>query len=320
MELAELYRMLNIMTTESESLQGQINMLRQRPIQIDNIYKEGWLMKEDKKIWRPCWAYIENGTFKLRYTKSKNEAIPSTFELNVPDSPSTQSAQNQKAISTTAWEISLDQAAVESLHIAVLKRQAFQLLDKKGEKHTFSANSLQEVEEWVNSVKVASRLLHDKDPRPVQMKVKSGVLIDRKISILSKKSSVRRSKKNFENEESTEVETENEEEDINFSVPADADDQESFQSSEMSISDFEMHSVIGRGKFAKVLLCSQKSTGKMFAVKVINKNEFESDHSILKNEGHILRSIRHPFIVGLYRAFQSKDRLYLLLEYVNGGE
>ncbi|KAI8812359.1 molecular mechanism For the regulation of protein kinase B Akt By hydrophobic motif phosphorylation [Cladochytrium replicatum] len=102
----------------------------------------------------------------------------------------------------------------------------------------------------------------------------------------------------------------------------------------MTIKDFEIHKVIGRGKFAKVLLCSQKSTGKVYAIKVMSKGEPGDSNT----ESQILRSIRHPFIVGLHYAFESKERLYLVMvrtstippysvkyfefkkEYVNGGE
>ncbi|RKO93704.1 kinase-like domain-containing protein [Blyttiomyces helicus] len=83
----------------------------------------------------------------------------------------------------------------------------------------------------------------------------------------------------------------------------------------MSIADFDIHKVLGRGKFGKVLLCSQKSTGKTYAIKVIKKHEDSKS-----TESQILRSIRHPFIVALHYAFQGTERLFLVMEYVNGGE
>ncbi|KAI9203541.1 molecular mechanism For the regulation of protein kinase B Akt By hydrophobic motif phosphorylation [Polychytrium aggregatum] len=86
----------------------------------------------------------------------------------------------------------------------------------------------------------------------------------------------------------------------------------------MSINDFEIHKVIGRGKFAKVLLCIQKSTGTAYAIKVLHKTA--EDQCDPQTESNILRSIVHPFIVGLHYAFQSPERLYLVMEYVNGGE
>lgn len=87
----------------------------------------------------------------------------------------------------------------------------------------------------------------------------------------------------------------------------------------MSLSDFKMHKVLGRGKYAKVLLCSQKSTGMVFAMKVVNKQS-DGIEPPPKNESLILQTVKHPFIVGLHFAFESASRLYMVMEYVNGGE
>ncbi|TPX56088.1 hypothetical protein PhCBS80983_g04815 [Powellomyces hirtus] len=92
----------------------------------------------------------------------------------------------------------------------------------------------------------------------------------------------------------------------------------------LSMDDFELHRVIGRGKFAKVLLCSRRSTQKVYAIKVLTKQPTNVDprdpSSDQTSESRILRSIHHPFIVGLHYAFQSAERLYLVMEYINGGE
>ncbi|KAI8823050.1 kinase-like domain-containing protein [Fimicolochytrium jonesii] len=94
----------------------------------------------------------------------------------------------------------------------------------------------------------------------------------------------------------------------------------------LTMADFELHRVIGRGKYAKVLLCSRKSTNNVYAIKVLNKRRSISSslgdggEGDANEEGRILRSIHHPFIVGLHYAFQSADRLYLVMEYINGGE
>ncbi|KAJ3217352.1 RAC-alpha serine/threonine-protein kinase [Dinochytrium kinnereticum] len=87
------------------------------------------------------------------------------------------------------------------------------------------------------------------------------------------------------------------------------------------MNDFEVHRVLGRGKYGTVMLCSQRSTSKVYAVKVIDKTLAEGAAGVdMMLETQILQSIRHPFIVSLHAAFQSPTRLYLIMDYVNGGE
>ncbi|KAJ3194252.1 RAC-gamma serine/threonine-protein kinase [Irineochytrium annulatum] len=85
----------------------------------------------------------------------------------------------------------------------------------------------------------------------------------------------------------------------------------------LSMNDFEVHKVLGRGKYGTVMLCSQKSTAKVYAVKVIEKT---ADSASALLESQILRTITHPFIVSLHAAFQTPSRLFLIMGYVNGGE
>ncbi|XP_058535656.1 serine/threonine-protein kinase Sgk2 isoform X4 [Ochotona princeps] len=87
--------------------------------------------------------------------------------------------------------------------------------------------------------------------------------------------------------------------------------------------DFDFLRVIGKGNYGKVLLAKRKSDGMFYAVKVLQKK------SILQNkeQGHImaernvlLKNVRHPFLVGLRYSFQTPEKLYFVLDYVNGGE
>ena len=90
----------------------------------------------------------------------------------------------------------------------------------------------------------------------------------------------------------------------------------------VGIDDFEIHRVLGRGQYGKVLLCRHKTTGNVYAIKVIKKSSIKNEQQVknTQNESRILRAIRHPFIVGLYYAFQTNSHLHLVMEYVNGGE
>lgn len=90
-----------------------------------------------------------------------------------------------------------------------------------------------------------------------------------------------------------------------------------------TMDDFHLLKVIGKGSFGKVLLAKHKKTGIVYAMKVISKQAVkqrdEVDH--IKAERNVLmHNIKHPFLVGLHYSFQTAEKLYFVLDYVNGGE
>lgn len=71
------------------------------------------------------------------------------------------------------------------------------------------------------------------------------------------------------------------------------------------------------------MLCRHKESDKLYAMKVLKKASLfvhakNAEHT--KHERQILEEVRNPFIVQLFYAFQTNDRLYLILEYATGGE
>lgn len=90
----------------------------------------------------------------------------------------------------------------------------------------------------------------------------------------------------------------------------------------VQIEDFELLKVIGRGAFGKVMLVKKKDDGKIYAMKIMKKRTIiargQVDHT--KAERKILQSLDHPFLMALRYAFQSKEKLYLVLDYIRGGE
>lgn len=88
-------------------------------------------------------------------------------------------------------------------------------------------------------------------------------------------------------------------------------------------SDFEFLKVIGKGSFGKVLLARHKNEGGVYAVKVLQKQAImkrnEVKH-IMAERNVLLKNVVHPFLVGLHYSFQTPDKLYFVLDYVNGGE
>lgn len=91
---------------------------------------------------------------------------------------------------------------------------------------------------------------------------------------------------------------------------------------EVSPSSFEKIKLLGQGDVGKVYLVREKRTHKLYAMKVLNKSEMIKRNKIKRAlaEQEILATSNHPFIVTLYHSFQSKDYLYLCMEYCVGGE
>jgi len=90
----------------------------------------------------------------------------------------------------------------------------------------------------------------------------------------------------------------------------------------MTIEDFELIKVLGKGSFGKVMLGKKKGDEKLFAIKILKKemvleNE-ELEHT--RTERNVLQSAEHPFLVRMYYSFQTADRLYFVMDYINGGE
>lgn len=92
----------------------------------------------------------------------------------------------------------------------------------------------------------------------------------------------------------------------------------------MTASDFEPLRCLGKGTFGTVILVRQISTGKLYAQKQFRKASLIVRKQLVdqtKTERVILESInRHPFVVKLFYAFQDHEKLYLILEYAQGGE
>ncbi|XP_019735259.1 ribosomal protein S6 kinase beta-2-like [Hippocampus comes] len=89
---------------------------------------------------------------------------------------------------------------------------------------------------------------------------------------------------------------------------------------------FELLTVLGKGAYGKVFQVRKVQgamSGKIFAMKVLRKAKIvcnAKDTAHTRAEREILETVRHPFIVDLLYAFQTGGKLYLILEYLSGGE
>jgi len=93
-------------------------------------------------------------------------------------------------------------------------------------------------------------------------------------------------------------------------------------SKKLTFENFEFLKVLGKGTFGKVILCREKSSNLLYAIKILKKEVIikkdEVEHTMTENR--VLQSTRHPFLIGLKYSFTTQDRLCFVMEYVNGGE
>ncbi|OBZ84475.1 hypothetical protein A0J61_07472, partial [Choanephora cucurbitarum] len=90
-----------------------------------------------------------------------------------------------------------------------------------------------------------------------------------------------------------------------------------------SIKDFDIIKPISKGAFGSVFLAKKRTTGDYYAIKFLKKSDMIAKNQVtnVKAERMILMSqTDSPFVTKLYYTFQSKDYLYLVLEYLNGGD
>ncbi|KAM9314401.1 serine/threonine-protein kinase DCLK2 isoform 2-T2 [Pholidichthys leucotaenia] len=88
-----------------------------------------------------------------------------------------------------------------------------------------------------------------------------------------------------------------------------------------TISDkYKIGKVIGDGNFAVVKECVERSTGKEFALKIINKAKCSGKEHLIENEVAVLRKVKHPNVIMLIEEVDTPSELYLVMELVKGGD
>jgi hypothetical protein len=100
------------------------------------------------------------------------------------------------------------------------------------------------------------------------------------------------------------------------------------RSPRVTLDGFELLKVVGKGSFGKVLLVRKRAAPfpgnalGLYAMKILSKPNIirrkQVEHTL--TERRVLGYTKHPFVVGLHWAFQTKDKLYFVLDYCAGGE
>lgn len=90
----------------------------------------------------------------------------------------------------------------------------------------------------------------------------------------------------------------------------------------LNVNDFHIMNTLGSGSFGRVHLVRTKLDNKFFAMKVLRKSEIiklrQVEHTI--NEKQILEELNMPFLVKMLGTFQDSNSLFIILEYIQGGE
>ncbi|XP_068664546.1 uncharacterized protein [Aristolochia californica] len=94
------------------------------------------------------------------------------------------------------------------------------------------------------------------------------------------------------------------------------------QRHKMGVDDFEQLTMIGKGAFGEVRICREKANGNVYAMKKLKKSEMlrrgQVEH--VKAERNLLAEVDSNCIVKLYFSFQDDEYLYLIMEYLPGGD
>ncbi|OBZ86373.1 cAMP-dependent protein kinase type 1 [Choanephora cucurbitarum] len=90
----------------------------------------------------------------------------------------------------------------------------------------------------------------------------------------------------------------------------------------VNMNDFELIRTLGTGSFGRVHLAKHKTNRNYYAIKALRKTDIvklkQIEHT--KNERKILSTVKHPMMVNLWRTFQDDAHLFMIMDYVPGGE
>ncbi|XP_048473811.1 serine/threonine-protein kinase N1 [Rhincodon typus] len=112
---------------------------------------------------------------------------------------------------------------------------------------------------------------------------------------------------------------------ISSTSESDGNRQSTQLKSSLTLDDFKLIAVLGRGHFGKVLLSEYKKSGQLFAIKALKKGDIVARDEVdsLMCEKRIFETVNisnHPFLVNLFACFQTPEHVCFVMEYTAGGD
>lgn len=105
-------------------------------------------------------------------------------------------------------------------------------------------------------------------------------------------------------------------------TPPQIQDQPRVTKGKYSLADFEILRTLGTGSFGRVHLVQSRHNQRFYAVKVLKKAQVvkmkQVEHT--NDERRMLGEVKHPFLITLWGTFQDAKNLYMVMDFVEGGE
>jgi len=260
-------------------------------IRPPHVIKEGWLLKRGEHIknWRHRYFVLMEDGSLLGFKTKPEQSVLTSDPLN---NFTVKGCQIMKADRPKPFTF-----IIRGLQwTTVIER-------------TFHVESEKEREEWMKAIELVADQLFD-ETADVEMKEPPA------------EGTCQESAPSSNNLTGPSIDTRNEEFQMKFAVTGTSSRQHHSGRKKVTLENFEFIKMLGKGTFGKVILCREKGTGHLFAIKILKKEVIiakdEVAHTLTENR--VLQTTNHPFLIALKYSFQTAERLCFVMEYVNGGE